>query len=133
MKKVITLFGAAICLSFTQHPKAPVTTPSQAASTVKPAAAKFLDFPRGISWSIAYFKDLPMVTLNWPAFTQGGLGPVPFTFQGVTQYVDPTTTTWTYWVTTLTANTSYTMVIGGVNYYFYWNGSSGNCIITGHD
>jgi hypothetical protein len=131
MKKVITLFGAAVCLSFTQHPKVPVATHAPSASAT--AAVRQLDFPRGINWSIAYFKDLPMVTLNWPAFTQGGLGPVPFTFQGVTQYVDPTTTTWTYWVTSLTANTSYTMSIAGVNYYFYWNGSSGNCIITGHN
>ena len=132
MKKIIALFGAAICLSFTQHPKVPVVTPSKAASTEKAAAVKFLDFPRGISWSIVYLRDLPLVTLTWPAFSQGGLGPVPFTFQGSTQYIDPTTTTSIYWVAPLTANTSYTMIIAGVSYYFYWNGGTAQCIITGH-
>jgi len=100
---------------------------------MKGVVARPASFPTDVNWSIVYLKDLPLVTLTWPAFSNPGLGPVPFTFQGSTQYVNPTTTTSIYWAgITLTANTSYTMNIAGVNYYFYWTGSGGQCIITGH-
>lgn len=132
MKKIITLIAAAICMSFST-PKA-VTTTSSAMAYV--AAGRQVSFPRNINWSIGYNKDLPMVTLTWPAFSMPGLGPVDFTFLGSHQYLDPTTTTSIYWAGTsftLVANTSYTMNIGGVYYYFYWPGNgSSQCIITGH-
>jgi hypothetical protein len=138
MKKVITLISAVICLSFVQHPKAPVTASSPSKDTTKVAAIRpaFFNFPTDVNWSISYFQGLPMITLTWPAFTLPGLGPVSFTILGSTQYIDPTTTTSIYWAGTgftLTPNTSYTLSLGGTSYYFYWvGGNSSQCIITGH-
>lgn len=131
MKKILTL-AAAICLSVGAVTHAPAKA---ATAPVKVKAAKTLDFPRGIDWKI-YYSGLPMVSLVWPSFTQGGLGPVPFTFMGTQQYINPTTTTSIYWAGTqytLQPNVTYTMNIAGVLYYFQIPLSgTGYCTITGH-
>jgi hypothetical protein len=134
MRTLLTLTAAAICLSFTPHPDVKNTTPAPSAPTEKAAVSRPASFPTDVNWTIGYFSGLPLVTLTWPSFSQPGLGPVQFTFQGVMQYINPTTTTSIYWSgITLTPNVSYTMNIGGVNYYFYWpGGNAGQCIITGH-
>jgi len=136
MKKIITLIASVICLSFTQHPGVPVATPHQPVSAAKVAVNRPSSFPTDVNWSIGYFNNLPMLTLTWPAFSNPGLGPVPFTFLGTTQYINPTTTTSIYWAGVsyqLTANTPYTINIAGVNYYFYWpGGGNSQCVITGH-
>ncbi|MGE7775438.1 hypothetical protein ACQKLP_11985 [Chitinophaga sp. NPDC101104] len=130
MKKILTLSLALMCLS--------LSTISFAPAKATPVARKaaMLDFPRGIEWQINYSSGLPMVSLVWPAFSQGGLGPVPFTFMGVTQYINPTTTTSIYWAGTqytLQPNVIYTMNIAGVIYSFKLGTSgSGWCVITGH-
>ncbi|MBS0030056.1 hypothetical protein ACTJJ0_21460 [Chitinophaga sp. 22321] len=135
MKTLVTLTAAAICLSFATPSEPPVKKQPSAAAA--PAVSKRLSFPRDINWSISYMKDLPLVSLNWPSFSLPGLGPVQFTFMGVTQTVTPTAVNYVYWAGTsytLTANTSYTMNIGGVSYYFYWPGNGySQCVITGHN
>jgi len=135
MKKIITLIAAAACMSFSQRPEVALITSPVSGSTAKFIVNRKSSFPTNINWSIGYNKDLPMVTLTWPAFSMPGLGPVDFTFLGSWQYINPTTTTSIYWAGTgftLTANTSYTMNIAGVNYYFYWPGNGSTCVITGH-
>ena len=133
---VIILIATVICLSSAKSPETRNATPPRSELTAHAAVSRpaFFTFPTDVNWSIGYFSNLNMVTLTWPAFSLPGLGPVSFTFQGSTQYINPTTTTSIYWTGyTLTANTSYTLSIGGYNYYFYWpGGNTSQCVITGH-
>ncbi|WP_295117389.1 hypothetical protein [uncultured Chitinophaga sp.] len=127
MKKTLALMTVLACLavsntSFAHAKSAPVTTKS----------AAFIDFPRGIDWHISFMAG-SVVTLSWTNFSLPGLGPVAFTFQGNTQYFNPTTVTNTYWVpaTPLTPFVTYNINIGGVLYYFYID-TMNQCYMTGH-
>jgi hypothetical protein len=139
MKKSIILPAviAVFSLSFTTPsdavgvPKAP--KPHKEKAVIK---KPYVTFPTGVSWTIGYDASNPWVSLNWSLVDNPFLAGVPFTFMGNTQLVDPHTHSYILWVGsayTLLPNHSYTMNIGGVNYYFYLPSSgSGQAIITGH-
>jgi hypothetical protein len=127
MKKIFALSlvitGLAVSNTSFAHAKATPIVSKNVAVT---------DFPRDINWRISFMAG-SLVTLSWPSFTWPGLGPIPFTFQGNTQYIDPTTTTGIYWVpaTALTPYVTYNINIGGVLYYFYID-TMYQCYMTGH-
>ncbi len=139
MKKFLT-FSAAIAvfsLSFTTSSDAVIVPKAPKLHKAKAAIKKpYVTFPTGVSWTIAYDAGNPWVSLNWPLVDNPFLAGIPFTFMGNTQIVDPHTHSYVLWVGsayTLLPNKSYTMNIGGVNYYFYLpNSGSGFCVITGH-
>lgn len=139
MKKFLILPAAiaVLSLSFATPsgagvlPKAP--KPHKTKATFK---KPYVTFPTGVSWTIGYDASNPWVSLNWPLVDNPFLGGIPFTFMGNTQVVDPHTHSFLLWIGstyTLVPNQTYTLNIGGVNYYFHLPSSgSGQCIITGH-
>jgi hypothetical protein len=140
MKKFfsLTAVAAVFCLSLATSLHASTVVPK----AHKPHKAKvalkkpYATFPTGYTWTIGYDSSNPWVSLNWSLVDNPFLGPVPFTFKGNTQSVDPHTSSYILWIGsayTLLPNQTYTMNIGGVNYYFHLPSSgSGQCIITGH-
>ncbi|RFS26379.1 hypothetical protein DVR12_00900 [Chitinophaga silvatica] len=119
---------------FSLTTKAPATVNPPVKERTTTVATRQSSFPRNVNWIIAYFPGLPMVSLNWPGTTYPGIGPIQVIFQGTTYTVDPSNVSYLLMPgITISANTNYTMKIAGVNYYFRWDGSSGQCTITGHD
>ena len=141
MKKFLALtttaVAAVLCFSFTTHSGAVVVPKAPKAHKAKVAIRNpYVTFPTGVTWNIGYYAGNPWVSLDWQLVDNPYLTLVPFTFEGNTQSVDPHKTSYILWVGStyaLIPYQSYTINIGGVNYYFYMPGSgSGKCIITGH-
>ena len=140
MKKFIifTAVVAVFCLSFTTHSDASVVPKAPKPRKGKVAIRKqYTTFPTGMTWTIAYFPNTTMLSLNWQVaqFDNPHQLTASFTFEGNTQTVDPHATSYVLWAGstyTLIPNQSYTMFIGQVPYYFYWDGSSNYCTITSH-
>ncbi|MCR8556459.1 hypothetical protein KXD93_02335 [Mucilaginibacter sp. BJC16-A38] len=141
MKKILALtttaVAAVLCFSFTAHSDVVVVPKAAKIHKAKVAIRNpYVTFPTGVAWNISYDAGNYMVALDWPLVDNPYLAGIPFTFEGNTQVVDPHKTSYILWVGStyaLIPYQSYTINIGGVNYYFYMPGSgSGKCIITGH-
>ena len=130
MKLILT---AAALFSLTT--KAPVPVKPSVSEKSTSVALRQLSFPRGVDWFISYMPNLPLFSLHWPATSYPGIGPIPVVFQGVTYTANMGGASAFLLMpgVTISANTPYTIVIAGVNYYFYFNSGTGQCVITGHD
>jgi uncharacterized membrane protein len=131
--KLTLALAALLSFSVAKQPETSTAVKAPTPETHLVKATRQGSFPTNVAWKIAYFKDLPMLSLNWPAISGALIGPIPVVFQGTTYMVNVNTTTYLLMGgVSITASTPYTMKIAGVDYYFYWDGSSGFCTITGH-